>query len=225
MAATSTNTGRSWEELRREARSIERRLEAGIQRYATLEGFDLENPKSIEEDEKLEGEIEVWLARMGELIQALDKCDVSGRSANKAQIQRLREILFDYKSEFRNTQSKKSEKRQRKMLLKEVSETSNEDRTAEELLLQEKYSLSSSHSATDAILGQAHEVSATLRNQRNAFTNATSRLASIGKAVPGVNTLMQRIQNKRTRDNTILAIVISFCICFILFYVLRSWGL
>mmetsp|Transcript_9876 Transcript_9876/g.11285 ORF Transcript_9876/g.11285 Transcript_9876/m.11285 type:complete len:222 (-) Transcript_9876:1068-1733(-) len=216
--------GRVWEDLRREARSIERRLESGIQRYTALETrYDLENPKSFQEDEQVEGEIEVWLARMAELIQGLDACEVSGRSANKAQIQRLREILFDYKSEFRNAQSKKNEQRQRRMLLKQVDEASSEDKTAEDLLLQEKYSISNSHKAADAILGQAGEVSSTLRNQRNTFTNATSRLSTIGKAVPGVETLMKRIQNKRTRDNTILAIVIALCICFILFYVLNQW--
>lgn len=52
--------GRVWEDLRREARSIERRLESGIQRYTALETrYDLENPKSFQEDEQVEGEIEV----------------------------------------------------------------------------------------------------------------------------------------------------------------------
>lgn len=162
---------------------------------------------------------------MAELIQALDNCPMSGRSSNKAQIQRLREILFDYKSEFHNAQSKQTENRERALLLQEVNRPNGEESTAEELLLQEKYSLANSQKNTDAILGQAQNVSEALRNQRGTITNATSRLVSIGKSVPGVETLMNRIRNKRTRDNTILAIVIALCLSFILIYMLRSWGL
>ena len=42
--------GPTWEELRREARSIERRLEAAIQRYGSV---DIENQKSVDETDKV----------------------------------------------------------------------------------------------------------------------------------------------------------------------------
>lgn len=46
-------SGPTWEELRREARSIERRLEAAIQRYGSV---DIENQKSVDETEKVSWE-------------------------------------------------------------------------------------------------------------------------------------------------------------------------
>lgn len=41
--------------------------------------------------------------------------------------------------------------------------------------------------------------------------------------MPGMQVLMGRIQNRRTRNNTVIALVIALCICFLLFYKLSGW--
>lgn len=115
----------------------------------------------------------------------------------------------------------------REALFKEATARigANQNKSAEELLLQERFSLANSQNETDSLLEQASNGLGVLRRQKTTFGKGNSRLSSIGERIPAVNALMKRIKDKKTRDNTILAIVIAVCISLIVIYILHSWGL
>lgn len=85
---------------------------------------------------------------LAEITSALET-NVSGGSfsspttataSQRAQIKRLREILFDSKSEYYKTLSRNKERRERSLLMREATKqhTKDEERNAQEQLLQER---------------------------------------------------------------------------------------
>lgn len=167
---------------------------------------------------------------MNNLKELIDTLEVKSESKNmtqKIQVNRMKEVLFDFKSEFYSLQRKLKVQSKREALFKEATERlgSKSNKTAEEYLLKERFSIANSHNAADGLLDQASVGLNALKRQKKTFGKSVSGLTSIGSSIPAVNQLMKRIGNKKTRDNTILAIVIALCISLILIYILHSWGL
>jgi hypothetical protein len=67
---------------------------------------------------------------------------------------------------------------------------------------------------------QAMETKDTLVDQRGLVLSSSSTLGIIATRFPVLNKLMGAIHHRKTRENVILGLVISFCICFALWYVL-----
>ncbi len=65
---------------------------------------------------------------------------------------------------------------------------------------------------------QAMETKDTMVDQRSLITGAASTLSVIASRFPVLNRLMGSIHHRKTRENVILALVISLCICFTLWY-------
>lgn len=66
---------------------------------------------------------------------------------------------------------------------------------------------------------QAASSHQSLLDQRRRLANSQHRILGIVNRIPGVNSLMRSIQNKKGKDNVIVAVVIALCVCFILWYV------
>lgn len=64
------------------------------------------------------------------------------------------------------------------------------------------------------------ETKDTLVDQRGLVLSSSSTLGIIATRFPVLNKLMGSIHHRKTRENVILGLVISFCICFALWYVL-----
>jgi Golgi SNAP receptor complex protein 1 len=62
------------------------------------------------------------------------------------------------------------------------------------------------------------ETKDTIYDQRSLVTSSASSLGIIGTRFPTLNRLMGSIQNRKTRETVVLALVISACICFTLWY-------
>ena len=65
---------------------------------------------------------------------------------------------------------------------------------------------------------QASNSHQALLDQRRRLANSQHRILGIVNRIPGVNSLMRNIQNRKTKDNAIVAVVIGLCVCFILWY-------
>eukprot|EP00639_Heterosigma_akashiwo_P029631 CAMPEP_0194687640 /NCGR_PEP_ID=MMETSP0295-20121207/16385_1 /TAXON_ID=39354 /ORGANISM="Heterosigma akashiwo, Strain CCMP2393" /LENGTH=236 /DNA_ID=CAMNT_0039576027 /DNA_START=119 /DNA_END=826 /DNA_ORIENTATION=- len=103
-----------WESLRREARRLESSLEDKIQSYSRLAQRlntdilyqDVESSPSLDnhEEQSLAVDIEHLLSALSDCNEKMNACVTAGsRTANSALLQRYREILFDYTTEFKNT--------------------------------------------------------------------------------------------------------------------------
>jgi len=218
-----------WASLKREATAAERELEAALSRFLRVESEEiLELDEPADAERRAEADVDARLQALAEVVERMVSCETSDRPpTSRAQIQRLREVLFDQKTKFRSGQSRLIKKREHLRLQNILSHrdaAGSGDEVAQELLMRERGAIDSSTRMTGSMIGQAVEIHSELVNQRNGLSGTTGRLVDLGKRVPGVNLLIQRIQNKRTRNNTIIALVIAFCIILIMYYELAGWG-
>ena len=132
---------------------------------------------------------------------------------------------MDFQAEFRKVEKTIERKRQTAELFRDVHRKGDDADgayAATEHLLRERNAVNSSQKNAESIYSQAVSVREALRHQRQNLVGAGGKLLEMGKSIPGVNNLMSLITKKRTRDNTILAIVIALCMCFTILYWLRK---
>lgn len=141
---------------------------------------------------------------------------------------RHRDILRDYSQEFRRQSSVAGAARDRADLLGGAGMGGGTialsmgpggvGSSSAGLLLRERGTIATSHSALDEVMGTAHGVSSSLGQQRELFEGTGNKLAAVGAAFPVVNTLLNAIRRKKNKDNLILGTVIAVCLLFILIY-------
>jgi len=83
-------------------------------------------------------------------------------------------------------------------------------------MLGERRRVENSHSMADNVLSQAYAVNESFGLQREALTNINRRIVGAASQVPGINSLIGRIGNKKRRDGIILGSFIAFC--FLIFF-------
>lgn len=81
-------------------------------------------------------------------------------------------------------------------------------------------SLQGSTRAVDDILHQASATGDALRSQRGGIGVAAGRLTGILGRVPGATELMGAINERRSRNDTIVYLVIAACVCYAAYFLL-----
>ena len=249
----------SWENIRREVRIIESKLETKIQAYSWLSTkapnggnrvellHDEENPLlESEEEANLANEIEDLLATLSDCNERMGSMVKSGvQGSNSALLQRYREILFDFSSEYkklnqvfqRNRESvelfrnRRNSTNRKQSLFTSDSNGQNVNKngdqetkqsqyhgSAMEVLMQERRGISSSIRSVSSIISQALEITDNLTSQRDSINTSTGRMGNVNSSIPSLNRMVGIIQQKKTRDNIIIGSLIGFCICFSLWY-------
>jgi Golgi SNAP receptor complex protein 1 len=221
-----------WNSLKRRARSAEVQLEEKLQEYAKVDSkmaaysdFAGRRPSDAESGVaggahvRLEGEIDDLLRRLGQLTADMSAIESeSARTANAALLQRFREVLRDDQRFFQKVRTSIRRKRESAELFRDVNESRDRMKAETEELLRERGAIGRSARMTDEILEQAVATRAEALGQRRVFTAASSRLAQIGTVFPGAKVLIRRIADKKTRDDTIVALLIAFLIAFTLWW-------
>ncbi|CAM9333381.1 unnamed protein product [Scytosiphon promiscuus] len=217
------------EGLRREAHRLEADLEVKTQAYARLSQrmnsdilYDAEDPVDGTQEQLLAGEIDQLLSGLGECNERMGvQVAKGGRKADSAMLQRYREILFDFSTEFKKT----SAALQRKRETTELFKSSRPDRGGagqgdleQEHLLREQNAIHSSLQSATGVLGQAAEARESLRHQRATLGAASSTLSSMQNRFPAINRVVEAIQKKKAKDRLIIAAVIAGCILFSLWF-------
>ena len=158
-----------------------------------------------------------------EVIDNLGRCMAHGttrRTANSALLQRFREVYRDDRSEFERVRSAVRAKLQRSELFGSLGRSTigKASGTATDHLLRERTAIEGSSRAAADVIAQATEAKSALRSQRNALGLSNGKVLDIGAAMTGVSSLIGRIRQKRTRDNTIIGVVVASCICFLVYW-------
>jgi Golgi SNAP receptor complex protein 1 len=137
-------------------------------------------------------------------------------------VKRYREILFDLTGDFEKARQANVRKQERAKLLEGARSNSQGDGTdpAMDHLLRERNHIGNSLNAADAVINQASEVRSDLRNQGMSLGRVTTTMGKIAGNIPGLNTLVEGIRRKRSKDDKIVAGVIASCILFTLWYVI-----
>ena len=135
-------------------------------------------------------------------------------------VKRYREILFDLTGDYQKAQQVWQRSQQRMELFKGANRSNSGEiqDPAMESLLRERNHIQNSLNGASQTLAQAQSIRADLGAQRASLTRTMTGIGSIVTAIPGVNSLVDAIRRKRSRDDQILAGVIASCILFTLWY-------
>lgn len=219
-----------WEALRRQAKKVESVLEEKVGEYSRLAQrmhsdllYDEENPLlESHEEHALALEIDNHLSALSECNERMSQCISTGSgTANAALLQRYREIYFDYKRDYDETACAIQRKREQVELLGLRGTNTKKhpaDDTGMSHLYREQEAITSSLRSTGNVINQADEVRSALWNQRKTMTGANSTLGQLSNAMPSIGRVIVAIQQRRYRDNMVVGLVISLCICFLLWW-------
>lgn len=84
-------------------------------------------------------------------------------------------------------------------------------------MLHERGRVDNSNNMTDTLLAQAYATREELLTQRASLANIQRRLFNTASSIPGINTVISKINTRKKRDSLILAVIITLGILFILF--------
>eukprot|EP00533_Pseudo-nitzschia_delicatissima_P012249 CAMPEP_0197263408 /NCGR_PEP_ID=MMETSP1432-20130617/1141_1 /TAXON_ID=44447 /ORGANISM="Pseudo-nitzschia delicatissima, Strain UNC1205" /LENGTH=234 /DNA_ID=CAMNT_0042727891 /DNA_START=353 /DNA_END=1054 /DNA_ORIENTATION=+ len=226
--------------LKRQATKLERSLEDKVARYQQLvqsipdsshnqgdlflaeSGMGSPSIASTSEDEAaLRHDIQRTLTTLQDLVttQLQPKSEKIGKSVL---VKRYREILFDLSGDFEKSRQAHTRKVERAKLMEGANTTTTNNTTTQsgaggmDHLMRERNHIHNSQSAAASVIHQATEIRNDLRSQGMSLGRAQGMMTQIATNIPGINTLVEQIRKKRSKDDKIVAAVIASCILFTL---------
>ena len=163
---------------------------------------------------------------------------IPNSSARRHHLSRAREVLADHKRDFHRIKARIEHTRESENLLSSIQRDISEYKTAhqssagevgrngnggnsrlaESYLLQERSHIDNSHNMTDALIAQANATRDEFSRQAHNLTQINRRLLASASQLPGINTLVSKINTRKKRDSIIMATLISTCIVGLYFF-------
>ncbi|XP_063540930.1 Golgi SNAP receptor complex member 1 [Cydia strobilella] len=222
----ATLGGSSWEELRKQARTLENDIDMKLVAFSKLGISPVTSSLSSESVPLINSE-DMFDTMSMELQQLLNKLssinDKMGEiapnsTATMHTIKRHREILMDYQQEFSKTSARVSARREREELLRGSSPPPAAGLSRRDQYTKEANHLHSSHILVDEQINIAMEAREHLTSQRQTFKRMQTRFNDITNRFPMLNSLMYRINARKRRDSVIVGIVVAVCTFLMLLY-------
>ena len=178
---------------------------------------------AAEDEAALRHDIQRTMTNLQDLVntQLQPAAEKSGKTLL---VKRYREILFDLSGDFEKSRQAHTRKIERAKLMEGANTNSNRrnplevDNMGMDHLMRERSHISNSQSAAAAVINQAVEIRNDLRSQGMSLGRAQSAMGQIASNIPGINTLVEHIRRKRSKDDMIVAVVIAVCILTTLWY-------
>lgn len=85
-------------------------------------------------------------------------------------------------------------------------------------LLRERAVIASTSAAIDGVIGQAQSIAGGLMDQRGLLGGVGKKIAHTGQRIPLINSVIQAIRRKKSKDTLILSAVAAVCIVFLVVY-------
>ncbi|RPB28452.1 V-snare-domain-containing protein [Terfezia boudieri ATCC MYA-4762] len=215
-----------WAQLRQQARSLESQTENLFHSYSSLVSPSL--PLKPSDDEvRLEQQIQEILHKRETTIASLSRTleSESGVNSSAAKLQNLvrhKEILTDHNKEFQRIKNNIHSARERASLLSNVRNDIDQFHSASredaEFLLDERNRLDNSHNMADSVLSQAYAINQSFADQRAMLGNINRRVMYAASQIPGINTIISKINTRKKRDSVILAVLISICFLLVIYF-------
>lgn len=215
----------SFQLTRAQALNLENKTQQLLTRYLSF--AQSTSASSTADELSLERNIERLLAKSQEVIEMLTKIadqDLSLPLSKLQQLQRQREVYQDQTRDFERIRSSIQDERNRINLL--FSVRSDIDKHQQELdqfqdqdayVQQEHERVEASHSVVDRLIADALNTRDIFSRQSSTLQNARLRITNSFASVPGINTLIKKINTRKKRDSLILAFVITFMIILLWF--------
>eukprot|EP01102_Stenamoeba_stenopodia_P001533 TRINITY_DN11330_c0_g1_i1.p1 TRINITY_DN11330_c0_g1~~TRINITY_DN11330_c0_g1_i1.p1 ORF type:complete len:285 (+),score=64.35 TRINITY_DN11330_c0_g1_i1:238-1092(+) len=240
-SSTSLTAMPTWDELRKEARILESEIDARLDSYSkyaqSLLREDLNNPTnaaaaavaaSVVDPNLSISTIDNHGVELKRLLQRLLKVkeDMSRHIARQDSKDRdaLLPILHQYEGkynayarDFKRSKLHVTEAMQQLLLGRSMGKE-KEQLAAKDALLRERTTLHNSERGLDSLMGQAYEAKQRVSSQNQALMRAMSTFGDIGANFPGINEVLGKISKAKQRDVLVLGLVISICLCFLVWW-------
>lgn len=222
-----------WEELRKEARKIERDLDVKLSSYAKLGSRFAPVPAdngsqtvgSGRSWKSMEMEIQSLLEKLLDINDALSRCAASAAATTSVtqKLARHRDILHEFTQEFKRTKGNLNSMIEHSELLSSVRDDISESKASGSMsprvhLLRERASIHGSISQIDEVISQAQSTRSTLNSQRSLLADVQGKLKHLSDRFPVIRGLLGAIRRKRSKDTLILSAVIAACTLFLIIY-------
>lgn len=216
------------DDLRREARRLENRLDAKLAHFGNLE---LSSSHARHSNESAAADIDATLQQLRDVNDAMSRhhaaggAPVGGTASTMQLLQRHREILTDFSLEYSKLKANLQKSDERQRLLEsardDISHHYDVRASSSDMLLRERNAIHNSERMADDVLSHAEATKMALNAQREVFGGVGSKLQSLASVSPQINSIIAAIQGKRKRDRTILGLVIGICTSLFIVYSVR----
>lgn len=210
---------------RTQVRRLESQLAELLSEYSSFTSAHL--TAATEDEVRVSRDIEQVVEKTTDALDSFERLLDSTPNATATQtgqLQRHRETLAEHKSQYKKINGSIKQERDRANLLSSVRSDieGHRNRSAtpqaeEEYMLHERGRVDNSNNMTDTLLAQAYATREELLTQRASLANIQRRLFNTASSIPGINTVISKINTRKKRDSLILACVITVGILFILF--------
>ncbi|KAI5209768.1 putative vesicle transport v-SNARE protein Gos1 [Aureobasidium subglaciale] len=224
MAASGTG---SWAQLRQQARSLETQTDALFHTYSQYASMTNIPAKPDEDEQRTEAQLQDILERRSALIAQLSRLldsEPTASALKSTNLARHREILQQHRRELDKLKSNIGHQRDRANLLSNVRNdinayrAQNPEQAEADYMLDERSRIDNSHNMTDTVLTSAYAINEQFGIQRDTLTSINRRIVGAASQVPGMNSLMSKIGNKKRRDGVILGSFIAFCFLLFMYF-------
>ncbi|KAJ3190022.1 Golgi SNAP receptor complex member 1 [Gaertneriomyces sp. JEL0708] len=244
-AAAAVASSATWDTLRRQARQLENDIDGKLVQYSRIGNGTPASVSSYAGASRIgtpahgfpganaiELELEDLLKKLTSVVNQMSNCldnmanSMAPNPSMMHHLQRHRDILFDYSKDFRKTKAHITAMQDHAQLLGSVRHDVNSYKSGvntQDYLLSERGRIDGTHHMADEILDNAYAMRADLHDQRGFLRQARGRMTGVLAQFPLVNNLISKINTRRRRDSLIMAGVISFCTCFLLWYFLSRF--
>lgn len=215
----------SFQQIRNQIVQLEKQTDQLLSNYSTYER-NISIKEDPEQEESLKSNLQSCFNNRDELIEKLNRInEFESLSTSKLQqMTRHKEILIDHKQIFTRLSNNITETKNKNNLLFSIRSDLNNHKLrntneidSHDYILDESVRANSFNDMANNLLNSAYRTRDELLNQRSYLNNAQLRLTNSIQQIPGIGTLISKINTRRKRDTLILATVIAVCIILLFF--------
>ncbi|CUS10628.1 unnamed protein product [Tuber aestivum] len=226
----ATSTSSSWGQLRQQARALESQTDNLFHTYSSFVSSPAAKPSEAEL--QTESQLQEILQKRETVVSSLSRLlnSETTLTSSATRLQNLslhRSTLSDHRREFVRLKGTISESRSRTHLLSSVRDDINafrsasrieEGRSEADYMLDERDRIDNSHNVADSVLSQAYAIQSDFMDQRQLLGNINRRIVHSASQIPGINTIIAKINTRKKRDSVILAGLIAACFLMMLWF-------
>lgn len=218
----------TFSQVRTQALNLEKQTETLLGKFSRLQAESTDATGVSAEEALLQLQITDLLTKREEIVGRLNYLsELEAISALKLlQLTRHKEVLADHRRLLARIEALLADQRNRNNLMFSVhlGLEDHRNRARQEAAggmseadynLDERARVDNANSLADRLLQLAYETRDELWSQRQYLQNALQKMFGSLSQIPGINTLISKINTRRKRDTIILAAVIAFCIIFL----------
>ncbi|BGP30475.1 protein transport protein gos1 [Rhodotorula toruloides] len=175
-------------------------------------------------EEELTGALDTFSAQIDRLANLHATSHPPPFASATHALERHRDVLAEYRRDFQRTQASLRDAEQRANLLGSVRQEISAFKTASgssvtDSLLAERGRIDNSHRMADETLEQAYATRAEFSAQRSNLSRIQQRMNGVASQVPGLNSVIGMINNRRQKNAMIWGIVLGLMAVILLWQV------